>query len=275
MKVLITLGWAAALLSGGAAAAQPAVPAEPVYAVVDKMPRFYSTDSTTNSLIAYLGHNTRYPVDALIDKATGRVYVSFVVNPEGRVEQARVVKKGHWALNKEALRVVSEMPRWEVPGRMQGQPVSVSFTVPISFNMSIATPAQAQAIMAAQNQRRAAVEQRLTNAQAQLAEPAAASGDVGPVFTAEPLGAANYISRHVQYPLDARRARQEGVVLVAFVVNAEGAVTDVRVTKGLFPSLDAEALRVVSGMPPWQPGTHQGQPTAVPFSDVPVTFRLR
>ncbi|GAC1602303.1 MAG: energy transducer TonB [Hymenobacter sp.] len=263
------------MLCGGTAAAQPAAPAEPVYAVVDKMPRFYSTDSTTNSLIVYLGHNTRYPVDALIDKATGRVFVSFVVNKSGYVEQVKVVKGGHRALNKEALRVVSEMPRWEVPGRLQGQPVNVSFTVPITFNMSIATPAQARAIMTAQSQRRAAVQQQLTNAQTQLAQPAAPGGDVGPVFTADPLSAANYISRHVQYPLDAQRARREGVVLVAFVVSAEGAITDVRVTKGLFPSLDAEARRVVSSMPPWQPGTHEGKPTAVPFTDVPVTFRLR
>ena len=133
--------------------------------------------------------------------------------------------------------------------------------------------------MAAQGQRRAAVQQQLTNAQAQLAAPApaptAAAGDEGPVFTADPLGAANYISRNVQYPLDARRARQEGAVLMAFVVNAEGAVTDVRVTKGLFPSLDAEARRVIESMPPWRPGTRAGQPAAVPFSDVPVTFRLR
>ena len=269
------LSLAVLFFSAEAVQAQQAPPSGQVYAVVDVMPRFYSADSTTKGLIGYLAHNTRYPVEALMDKATGRVYVSFVVNPEGQVEQAQVVKKSHWALNKEALRVVREMPRWEVPGRMKGQPVSVSFTVPVSFNMSIATPAQAQSIMAAQGQRRAAVLQQLSDAQTQLATPEASGTDTAPMFTADPLGAANYISRSVQYPLDARRARQEGVVLVDFVVNEEGKVADVRVAKGLFPSLDAEARRIIETMPSWQPATHEGKPVAMPFSGVPVTFHLR
>ena len=63
--------------------------------------------------------------------------------------------------------------------------------------------------------------------------------------------------------------------MVAFVVNADGKVADARVTKSLFPSLDAEALRVVGSMPAWQPGTREGKPAAIPFVDVPVIFRMQ
>ncbi|MDB5267482.1 MAG: outer rane transport energization protein TonB [Hymenobacter sp.] len=262
------------LLSGNQLvyAQQPATPAEPVYAVVDKMPRFRSGDSTTVALLNYLGQNTRYPVGALQDRATGRVFVSFVVNRTGRVEQVKMAKPGHPALNTEALRVVSEMPRWEVPGQKAGQPVSVSFTVPITFNMRTATPADIQAM---QGKRRAAVQKQLDDAQAQLASPTAAGHEAAAVFLADPLGATHYIARQVQYPLDASRAQQQGTVLVDFVVGSDGKVTDVRVAKGVFPSLDSEALRVVSGMPAWQPATREGQPVAMPLTGVPVTFRLK
>lgn len=255
------------------AKAQPQLPSvEPVYVVVDKMPRFMRADSTPVALLSYLSRNTRYPVGALQDHATGRLFVSFVVNQAGGVEQAKIVKPMHPALNKEALRVVREMPRWEVAGQQAGQPVSVSFTVPITFNIRTATPVDIQTI---QRQHQVAVQKQLTDLQAQLAAPVATGHDVAPVFLADPLGAAHYISRQQQYPLDARRAQQEGEVLVDFVVGSDGKVSNVRVAKSLFPSLDSEALRVVTGMPVWQPATREGQPVAMPLTGVPVTFRLK
>ena len=254
--------------------AQQPASAEQVYVVVDEMPRFKSDDLGTKTLITYLTGNTRYPVEALIDKATGRVFVSFVVNQEGQVEQAKVVKKVHRALDKEALRVVSEMPRWEKPGRQLGQAVSVALTVPIIFNMRDATPTEARALIAGRSQAVATAQKQLTTAQEQLTLDAAASQATSPVFTADPLGVLNYISRQLQYPLDARRAGKKGQVLVSFVVTAEGNVAEVRVTKGIFPSLDAEALRVIGSLPRWQPATRGGQPVATPFTEVPVNFQL-
>lgn len=250
-------------------AAPPAVagaashaPDAKVYVVADEMPRFKSSDSTSRAMMEYLGGTTRYPAEALIAQATGRVYVSFVVNAEGAVEQVKIVKGRHHALDEEALRVVRAMPRWEAPGRQQGHPVSVALTVPISFNMRIATSAESREIMATQRQQL-------------LAKALAPEPGTGPVFLADPLGVTNYLSRQVQYPLDARRAQRQGQVLVSFTVTAEGQVANARVTHGLFPSLDAEALRVVAAMPRWQPATLAGKPTETPLNDVPVTFRLR
>ncbi len=64
---------------------------------------------------------------------SGRVYVSFVLNREGRVTDAHVVRGPGYGLNEEALRLVWLMPAWE-PARSNGQPVRVACTVPISFN---------------------------------------------------------------------------------------------------------------------------------------------
>lgn len=272
-SILLNMLAAGVMLSASqvARAQQQSSPAEPVYVVVDKMPRFKSTDSSSVSMLDYLSRSTRYPVGALQDRATGRVYVSFVVNKTGGVEQVKVVKKGHAELNKEALRVVSEMPRWEVPAQKAGQPVSIAFTVPITFNMRFATPADMQAM---QNERQAAVRKQIADAQTELSSPANAQ-QAAPVFLADPLGAVHYFSQQVQYPLDARRAKQQGVVLVDFLIGSDGKVTDVRVVKGLSPSLDSEALRVVSAMPAWQPATRAGQPVALPMTGVPVAFKLK
>lgn len=276
MKPILALLLTAGLgCHAGGAMAQSTAPGAPVYAVAEEMPRFKSADAGTQAMMEYLTGATRYPAEALIAQATGRVYIGFVVNAEGVVEQAKIVKGRHRALDQEALRVVSAMPRWEVPGRQQGRPVSVAMTVPISFNMRTATPAESKEIMAAQKQHQGAVQQRLNDAQAQLAQANAPGTDTGPVFSVDPLGATNYLSRQVQYPLDAVREKRQGTVLISFTVTAEGQVTNARVTGGLFPSLDAEALRVVSGMPRWQPGTHEGKPADALLSDVPVTFRLK
>ena len=65
----------------------------------------------------------------------------------------------------------------------------------------------------------------------------------------------------------------QGRVIVTFVVETDGSLTDFKVVKGLDPAFDKEALRVVKSMPKWIPGTENGQPIRVRYS-VPVTFRL-
>ena len=64
-----------------------------------------------------------------------------------------------------------------------------------------------------------------------------------------------------------------GRVIVSFVVETDGSLTDLKVVRGLDPAFDKEALRIVKSMPKWIPGTQNGQPIRVRYS-VPVTFRL-
>ena len=82
-----------------------------------------------------------------------------------------------------------------------------------------------------------------------------------------------WISENVVYPEDAKEKGVQGRVIVVFVVGCDGAVSNARVVKPLFPSLDKEAIRVVSSMPKWIPG-RQGETTVPVELTVPVTFRL-
>lgn len=82
-----------------------------------------------------------------------------------------------------------------------------------------------------------------------------------------------FIGEHVIYPKEAMDANEEGRVVVKFVIDAEGKVTDPVVMRGVSPSLDAEALRVVGEMPRWEPGRANGEAVSTQYV-LPVAFKL-
>lgn len=83
----------------------------------------------------------------------------------------------------------------------------------------------------------------------------------------------SYLAKNIKYPKEAQAAKKEGRVIVQFVVASTGQVTNVKVMRGVDPLLDAEAIRVVEGMPRWTPGRQDGEAVNVRFT-LPVTFRL-
>ena len=83
----------------------------------------------------------------------------------------------------------------------------------------------------------------------------------------------DYLRKNIKYPAICRENNIQGRVLVSFVVNKDGAIVDPEVVRGVHPSLDKEALRVIAGMPNWKPGSQRGKPVRVKYT-VPVNFRL-
>lgn len=90
-----------------------------------------------------------------------------------------------------------------------------------------------------------------------------------------PGGSVNgWLADHIKYPVVAAENGISGRVVVQFVVERDGSVSQVRVVRGVDPSLDKEAQRVISSMPKWIPGKQNGQAVRSRFT-VPVTFRLQ
>lgn len=83
-----------------------------------------------------------------------------------------------------------------------------------------------------------------------------------------------FISSNIKYPADAAKKKVDGRVLVNFIVEKDGSISEVKVVKPGFPSLDAEAVRVVKAMPNWKPGMQRGQVVRVQFT-MPIEFRLQ
>lgn len=83
-----------------------------------------------------------------------------------------------------------------------------------------------------------------------------------------------FLQKNVNYPTIASENGIQGRVMVGFVVEKDGSVSDVKVLRGVDPSLDKEAMRVVKSMPKWKPGMQTGKPVRCRFT-IPVNFRLR
>lgn len=105
---------------------------EPVsIAMVEQKPSFPGGEA---AMYQWLRNNIVYPPAASEEGIQGRVVVEFVVGKDGSITNARVVRTRHPALDKEALRVIKAMPNW-IPGRNNGQPVKVTYTLPVTFKL--------------------------------------------------------------------------------------------------------------------------------------------
>lgn len=83
-----------------------------------------------------------------------------------------------------------------------------------------------------------------------------------------------FLTENMKYPEDAQKQKVEGRVIATFVVETDGSISDVKVVKQVFPSLDAEAIRMLKSMPKWVPGKQNGKPVRVKYA-VPVSFKMK
>ncbi len=95
-----------------------------------------------------------------------------------------------------------------------------------------------------------------------------------PTFPGGDAALMKYLAENIKYPVSAQKAKEQGRVVVQFIVEKDGAVTGVKTVRSVTPVLDAEAVRVIKAMPKWTPGRQGGQPVRVNYN-VPVSFRLQ
>jgi protein TonB len=102
-----------------------------IFTVVESMPKFPGGPGAMNR---YLGKNIEYPQMARESGINGRVFVTFVVETDGRVTDIKVLRGIGGGCDEEAVRVVKNMPKWD-PGKQRGKPVRVQFNLPIKFTL--------------------------------------------------------------------------------------------------------------------------------------------
>lgn len=219
------------------ASAQTAADTVKVYDVVERMPQY---PGGIEALKTYLSINVKYPEKARKAGIEGRVVVQFVVAEDGSVCEESIIRGVTADLNEEALRVVHAMYKW-TPGTLNGKAVRVRYTLPVIFKLG---------------------DERVYEVVDQM-----------PKFPGGANALARYLSRNLKYPANAAKNGIKGRVLVSFVVEKDGAVSDVKVASGADPELDAEAVRVLRSMPKWSHGRRNGEKVRVKYT-VPVTFKL-
>ncbi|MDE7075000.1 MAG: energy transducer TonB [Odoribacter sp.] len=208
---------------------------ELIHASCEEMPVF-----PKGNISKWVRSHFRYPKKKLdISVTEGKIFVQFVIEKDGSVKDAKVLRGLHPLLDKEAVRVVKSMPRWR-PALYRGEPARCSYTLPISIDLP--------------NQ-----------------EKAFTTFDEDPYF---PQGDPHiWLCRHIRYPEMACELHKEGTVLIRFIIEKNGTLSHIQVARKAYPSLDAEALRAVKSMPQWIPGKVNGQVVRSKYT-LPITFRL-
>lgn len=224
-----------------------------IFPVVEFMPEF---PGGAVELMNYISRNVRYPAEALAAGIEGRVTTVFIVEKDGTLSNIRVLRGVEPSLDTEALRVIHSMPVWK-PGRQGDKPVRSRFTVPVRFSI----------------QGKTATNSRMIKTPMVDEDGIFQVVDKMPEFPGGVNALMSYLKENIRYPEEAKLAGIKGRVTVQFVVNADGSLTNILKLRGVDPSLDAEALRLIASMPTWKPGMQDGQPVAVRYT-VPVTFRL-
>ena len=107
-----------------------------VYTAVEQPAEF---PGGMRALMTWLSNNIKYPVAAFQNGISGRVTVRFVINKNGEVEDATILKGVNEDLDNEALRVVRQLPRW-IPGKNEGKNVNTYFSLPVTFRIPESEP---------------------------------------------------------------------------------------------------------------------------------------
>ena len=111
---------------------KPQVTQDSIYRVSEVMPEY---PGGPNEMMRYIQENIKYPQSAIDNKIEGRVFVTFVVEKDGSISNAAVLRGIDKECDAEALRVVSSMPKWN-PGQHKGEVVRTQFTIPIIYKFN-------------------------------------------------------------------------------------------------------------------------------------------
>jgi TonB family protein len=214
-------------------------PKDGVHVIVEEMPELVGGMAAIQSKVTY-------PESAVKADVEGRVFVQFVVNEEGDVQDVVVTRGVSSDLDEEAVRVVSEAKF--TPGMQDGEPVKVRLSIPITFKLK-PDDISAEAAVTPQDDIYVVVE-----------------------HMPELVGGLNTLMQDIKYPEIAHKAGIEGKVIVGFVVNEDGTTGSVVVEKGIGAGCDEEAVRAVSKAK-FTPGMQDGQPVKVRMV-LPITFQL-
>jgi len=106
--------------------------ADDSFMFVESMPSFLGGD--ISKFQVWVRKRTNYPQEAIDNKINGTVILTFVVEKDGSVIEVTVLKGVHPVLDNEALKVISESPKWS-PGKQRGQPVRIRYIIPINFSL--------------------------------------------------------------------------------------------------------------------------------------------
>ena len=193
----------------------------------------------------WLRWQIKYPEDAVSRGVSGKVTASYIVNPDGTLSEPAIMYSADKSLGDAVVKAIVSSPQWEPPKNPEStDPFEASVTIKFALPDKISIPEEPFVV----------VEEM-------------------PMFPGGDAALLKYITDNIRYPESAKTNNISGRVIIRFVVNSEGKAEEATVLRGVDPSLDEEAIRVVNSLPVFSPGKQGGKPVPVYYM-VPVTFSL-
>ena len=243
--------------------------ADEVFVVVEVNPEF---PGGNEAMMKYLSDNVEYPTIAQENGIQGRVICSMVVNKDGSISDVQVVRGVDPSLDKEAVRVIEAMPNWK-PGKQKGNEVNVKYTLPIVFRLSSNNHGMLKFDVADDMKEVVVTTDVNSDKKADTSDEVFVVVEENPEFPGGNEAMMKFLSENIEYPKIAHENGIQGRVILSMVVEKDGSVSEVKAVRGVDPSLDAEAIRVIESMPKWTPGKQKGKEVRVGYT-LPVVFRI-
>ena len=172
-----------------------------------------------------------------------------MVKKTGKIAKVKVLRSVCKDLDKEAVRVIKMMPDF-IPGKQNGETVDMQYTVPVAFKLFDEM-------------------EPLT-----VSEGSDVPDDFQPpMFPGGERALMEFLKDNVKYPPQAAKRKTQGRVVMTFVVDKTGKVSEIKVAKSVDIYLDTEAIRVCKLLPDFIPAKQNGEPVSVWFT-LPITFKL-
>ncbi|MES2809666.1 MAG: TonB family protein [Bacteroidota bacterium] len=227
----------------------------------------------------FLGNNIKYPIADRNARVQGKVFLTFVVEIDGTLADIKAVRSPSQTMADEAIRVLSKSPKWK-PGTQKGKPVRATITVPVNFSLdyddgSIIKPdntpnaAAAGSLLANEVVIRGYVK-RNANADDNVVF---SQVEGQPSFPGGLAAFGKFLGDHIKYPKADRDAGRQGKVIVTFITERDGTLSEIKAVRGPSQAMMDETIRVLQLSPKWQPGYQNGYPVRV-FYTVPIAFGL-
>ncbi len=233
-------------------------------AIVDVRPTFPGGDE---KLMEWISQHIVYPPGCWESHIQGRVIIRFLIKADGSVGEAEIIRGVYPELDKEALRVVKSLPKFN-PATLNGKAVEYWFTLPIIFRLTdnFESPEKAKdsVITVTQNEVVSGTEYgtdevKIYNVVEQM-----------PEYPGGQAALLKFIGDNLKYPKEMVGCFQ-GSIRVRFYVDTLGHVCDPQIIRGMDSALDREVLRVVRLFPDFIPGQHEGRKVNV-YVNLPISF---
>ncbi|GAB2986417.1 M56 family metallopeptidase [Mucilaginibacter puniceus] len=219
-----------------------------IFTVLEIQPKF---PGGTQNFLQYMAANIRYPADDRKNNVTGRVVLQFVVEKDGSLTNIKVVRSPSAAMGQEAVRVLSNSPKWE-PGKQGGSAVRAQFTIPVNFTLD------------------KKIDDDYSKVQYNKIYDAV---DIMPYPKGGTKTFLEYLKQNLKYPEADKNNKVEGRVTTQLVVEADGRLTNIKVLKSPTTSMANEAVRVLKNAPKWNPAIQKGRKIRLQYT-VPINFSL-